>query len=163
MQGDAQTIRHLNIVLKNELTAINQYFLHSRMFRNWGLGRLQEHEYHESIDEMKHADRLVERILFLEGLPNLQDLGKLLIGENVAEIIDCDLRLENVARADLRAALAHCEQVGDYVSRRLLTGILESEEEHIDWLETQRDLIARIGLERYTQSQMLEHEQQGKD
>ncbi len=155
MQGDAQTIKHLNIVLKNELTAINQYFLHSRMFRHWGLNRLQEHEHHESIDEMKHADQLIERVLFLEGLPNLQDLGKLMVGENVAEVIDCDLRLENVARADLRAALAHCEQVGDYVSRRLLTAILESEEEHIDWLETQKDLIARIGLERYTQSQML--------
>jgi bacterioferritin len=163
MQGDAQTIKHLNIVLKNELTAINQYFLHSRMFRNWGLKRLQEHEYHESIDEMKHADQLIERVLFLEGLPNLQDLGKLMIGENVAEVIDCDLRLENVARADLRAALAHCEQVGDYVSRRLLTAILESEEGHIDWLETQKDLMARIGLERYTQSQMLDTKAEGED
>lgn len=158
MQGDAETIRYLNIVLKNELTAINQYFLHSRMYRNWGLKRLQEHEYRESVDEMKHADSLVERVLFLEGLPNLQDLGKLLIGESVAEMIDCDLRLEYAARTDLRAALAHCEQVGDYVSRRLLTSILESEEEHIDWLETQKDLIARIGVERYTQSQMLEDE-----
>ena len=163
MQGDAETIKHLNTVLKNELTAINQYFLHSRMFRNWGLKRLQAHEYDESIDEMKHADRLIERILFLEGLPNVQDLGKLLIGENVAEIIDCDLRLENAARADLRAALAHCERVGDYISRRTLTGILESEEEHIDWLETQKDLIARIGLERYTQSQMLDVEEEGED
>jgi bacterioferritin len=162
MQGDAQTIKHLNVVLKNELTSINQYFLHSRMFRNWGLKRLQEHEHQESLDEMRHADQLIERILFLEGLPNLQDLGKLLIGENVAEIIDCDLRLENAARADLRVALAHCEQAGDYVSRQLLTAILESEEEHIDWLETQQDLIGRIGLERYTQAQMLDLEEEDK-
>jgi len=162
MQGDVETIRYLNVVLKNELTAINQYFLHSRMFRNWGLRRLQEHEYRESLDEMKHADGLIERILFLEGLPNLQDLGKLLIGESVSEMIDCDLRLEYAARSDLRDALAHCERVGDYVSRRLLTGILESEEEHIDWLETQKDLIARVGLERYTQSQMLALEEHGK-
>jgi bacterioferritin len=154
MKGDPKIIQHLNLVLKNELTSINQYFLHSRMYENWGLERLREHENHESIDEMKHADRLIRRILFLEGLPNLQDLGKLLIGETVPEMIECDLKLERAAHVDLRAALADCERLGDYVSRELFTAILESEEEHIDWLETQLDLIARVGLENYTQSQM---------
>jgi bacterioferritin len=156
MKGDATILQHLNRVLKNELTAINQYFLHSRMCGNWGLKRLREYEYHESVDEMKHADRLIERILFLEGLPNLQDLGKLLIGENVREILDCDLQLERSSRTDLIAAIADCERLGDYNTRVLFDEILHSEEEHIDWLETQLDLIQRVGLERYTQSQIGE-------
>ncbi len=154
MKGDAKVIALLNQVLANELIAINQYFLHARMYKNWGYKRLADHEYHESIDEMKHADKLIERILFLEGIPNLQDLGKLLIGENVQEMIECDLKLELKALPDLRAGIIHCESVQDYISRDLLKHILESEEEHIDWLETQLGIIRDIGLPNYLQSQL---------
>lgn len=154
MKGDPKVIEHLNTILANELVAINQYFLHAKMYKDMGLVELAEHEYHESIDEMKHADELVERILFLEGLPNLQDLGKLLIGENPREMLECDLRLEHIAHADLKAAVAHCEEVRDYPSRDLVQRILDAEEEHIDWLETQLSLMDRVGEQNYLQTAM---------
>ena len=154
MKGDAQAIRHLNILLGNELVAINQYFLHARMLQDWGLDKLGDHEYHESIDEMKHADALTKRILFLEGLPNLQDLGKLMIGENTREILECDLRLEMNGIPDLKEAIAYFESIGDYGSRELAEDILTSEEEHVDWIETQLSLIDKVGIENYQQSQI---------
>ncbi len=156
MKGDKKVLQFLNKALFNELTAINQYFLHAKMFKNWGFRKLAEHEHHESIDEMKHADRLMERILFLDGIPNVQDLGKLYIGENVPEALKCDLKLEHEAHPLLKDAIAHCETVGDYISRELLEDILESEEEHIDWLETNLGLIDKVGLPNYLQSQMGE-------
>lgn len=149
MKGDAKVIEFLNKALYNELTAINQYFLHAKMLKNWGLNELAKHEYEESIDEMKHADKLSERILFLDGLPNFQTLGKLRIGENPRELLECDLALEFEALPLLREAIAHCETVSDYVSRQLFADILESEEEHIDWIETQLSVIDRIGEPNY--------------
>lgn len=154
MQGDAKVIEILNKVLGNELVAINQYFLHSRIYGNWGLKELEKHEYDESIDEMKHADKLIKRILFLQGLPNLQHLGKLMIGETLQEILTCDLKLEQKGLPDLKSGIAYCESVGDYISRELLEAILEGEEDHIDWLETQLELIDRVGLQNYQQSKM---------
>ncbi len=154
MKGDKKVIQYLNRILKNELTAINQYFLHARMCGNWGYQKLNKHEYDESIEEMKHADRLIERILFLEGLPNLQELGKIYIGETPQELIDCDLKLECEGVPLLREAITYCESVHDFVSRELLSDILENEEEHIDWLETQQTLIKEIGLPNWLQSQM---------
>ncbi|MBC7719599.1 MAG: bacterioferritin [Chitinophagaceae bacterium] len=156
MKGDAQVIQHLQAQLKNELTAINQYFLHYRMYKHWGLDKLAKKEYAESIGEMKHADQLMDRIFMLDGLPNLQDLGKLMIGENVPEALACDLKSEMGAQATVKAGMAHCEAVHDFVSRDLLQGILQDTEEHIDFLETQLDLIGKVGLPNYLQSQMAE-------
>ncbi|KLU14141.1 MULTISPECIES: bacterioferritin [Xenorhabdus] len=158
MKGDKKIIAHFNKLLGNELVAINQYFLHARMFKNWGLIRLNDVEYHESIDEMKHADKFIERILFLEGVPNLQDLGKLNIGEDVEEMLKSDLELELRGAKDLREAIAYADSVHDYVSRDLMIEVLADEENHIDWLETQLELITRIGIQNYIQSQLSEEE-----
>ena len=154
MKGDPKIIEFLNKALTNELKAVNQYFLHARMYKNWGFSKLDEKEYHESIDEMKHADQLIERILFLEGLPNLQNLGKLMIGENPEEMLRCDLKLELEAIPPLKEAIAYCEQIKDYISREIFQHILENEEEHVDWLETQFELIGKIGIQNYLQSQI---------
>ena len=156
MKGDPQVIVHLQAQLRNELTAINQYFVHYRMFEHWGFHRAAKKEYEESIGEMKHADRLMERVLMLDGLPNLQDLGKLLIGENLLECLGCDLKLERAAQAAIKEGVAYCESVRDYISREILEDILTDTEEHIDWLETQIDLVNRVGLQNYLQSQMGE-------
>ncbi|MFP8968517.1 bacterioferritin [Pokkaliibacter sp. CJK22405] len=154
MKGDPKMIECLNKVLGNELVAINQYFLHAKMYKNWGLTKLADHEYHESIDEMKHADLLTDRILFLEGIPNLQDLGKLLIGENIKEMLECDLKVEMVAQQDLREGIAYADSIRDYISRDLLKNILDSEEEHIDWLETELGLIDQLGMQNYLQAKV---------
>ena len=157
MKVDASVVKHLNKLLKNELTAINQYFLHGRTLRHWGFERLGKKIYEESIGEMKHADKLMERIFTLDGLPNVQDLGKLLVGENVPEILSCDLQSETGAQATIKDAIAYCETVRDYVSRDILQAILDDTEEHIDYLETQIDLVGKVGLENYLQSQMGVH------
>lgn len=156
MKGDKKTIQLLNKCLVNELTAVNQYFLHARMYKNWGFHALGQQEYRESIEEMRHADKLIERVLFLEGLPNLQALNKLIVGENVPECLAGDLKLELGAHADTRDAIAYCESINDYVSRGILQDILDSTEEHIDFLETQLELIDKVGLQNYLQSQMGE-------
>jgi len=155
MKGDAKVIELLNKSLGNELIAINQYFLHAKMYKDWGMTNLAEHEYHESIDEMKHADKLTDRILFLEGMPNLQDLGALRIGENTKEMLECDLALEHDAVPDLKEGIKYSESIGDYISRDLFKEILEAEEEHIDWLETQLGLIDKMGIQNYIQAQIV--------
>ena len=154
MKGDKEVIRHLNVVLTNELTAINQYFLHSKMFKDWGYEKLAKKEYEESIDEMKHADMIIERILFLDGMPNVQEMHKIMIGEEPIEALKCDFQIEVKAIPDLKVAIQHCEKVADFVSRDMFRQILASEEEHYDWLDTQLDLIENVGIENYIQSQL---------